>query len=68
MKVSYKNKLINLFLGASPKIHGSKPLGTKQPWNLSNMDIDRSNPRNLHIGLNKPETNMKTQDIDGTKP
>ena len=53
---------------ASPKIHGSKPLGTKQPWNLSNMDIDRSNPRNLHIGLNKPETNMKTQDIDGTKP
>ena len=35
---------------------------------MSNHDIDRSQPRALHIGLSKPETNLKTEDIKGAKP
>ena len=58
----------NYDVGASPRIHGSKALGNRQPWNLSNLDIDRSAPRSLHVGLNKLETNMKTEDIHGAKP
>ena len=34
----------------------------------TNWDIDRSAPRNLHIPLNKPETNLLAHDIEGAKP
>lgn len=33
-----------------------------------NHDIERSAPRQLHIGLNKPENSMKTDDIEFAKP
>jgi hypothetical protein len=55
-------------IGASPKVHGSKPIGNKLPWNLSNLDIERSSPRALHVGLSKQENNMRTEDILGAKP
>jgi hypothetical protein len=54
-----------LFIGAQPRLHGSKPAGNKHAWNLSNADIDCSSPRNLHVGLNKTDTNMVTSDILG---
>jgi len=69
--VSYTKYLFIRYFssGANPKIHGSRPIGNKQPWNLSNKDIDRSVPRNLHIGLDtKPILNMKTEDIPGAQP
>lgn len=37
-------------------------------FNLQNHDIERSAPRNLHIGLQKPENNLKTEDIKGARP
>lgn len=37
-------------------------------FNLQNHDIERSNPRTLHIGLQKPENNLKTNDIFGAHP
>ena len=54
-------------LGAQPRLHGSK--ATNKP-DLSNMnwDIERSGPRALHIGLNKPEYNLSNNDIGGSKP
>jgi hypothetical protein len=33
-----------------------------------NWDIERSCPRALHIALNKPETNLRNDDIVGSKP
>ena len=33
-----------------------------------NWDIERSGPRALHIGLNKPEYNLSNNDILGSKP
>ena len=66
--VSYKSLVLNDSSGASPKLHGSKAIGPKEQWNLSNADIDRSAPRNLHLGLNKGENGLKTDDIKGAKP
>ena len=55
--------------GAVPKLHGSRAVSaTKEQFNLQNHDIERSAPRQLHIGLNKPENCMKTDDIAGAKP
>lgn len=50
------------FLGAAPKLHGSKKIN-KAEFSNQNWDIDRSGPRALHIGLYKQETNLKTDDI-----
>ena len=58
-----------LNIGAVPKLHGSRGVSPdKMQYNLQNHDIDRSAPRNLHIGLSKPENNLKTEDIHGAKP
>jgi len=54
--------------GAVPKLHGSVPMGNRQPWNLSNKDIDLSCPRNLHIGLEKAASNLAIDDIPGARP
>lgn len=35
---------------------------------MSNFDIDRSAPRALHIGLDKPENYLKTNDIKWAQP
>lgn len=53
--------------GAKTKLPGYQ-FQNKQ--NLSNQtwDIDRSGPRALHIGLNKPEYNLANDDIDKAKP
>ena len=56
-------------IGAVPKLHGSRAVSiNKEQFNLQNHDIERSAPRQLHIGLNKPENCMKTEDIEGAKP
>lgn len=57
-------------LGSKPKLHGSRyPTISKPQWNLSNLDIDRSQPRSLHLGLsNKPDNQLKTQDIKWANP
>ena len=53
--------------GAQTKVPGyqfqNKPNLSNQNW-----DIDRTGPRALHIGLNKPEYNLQVDDIDKTKP
>jgi len=41
---------------------------TKEQFNLMNHDIERSAPRQLHIGLNKQENAMRTDDILFAKP
>ena len=53
--------------GATSKLHGSKKVN-KPEFSNQNWDIDRSDPRALHIGLYKPETNLKTDDIQGAAP
>lgn len=55
-------------VGAQPKLHGSVSMGNRQPWNYCNKDIERSVPRNLHIGLDKPSLNLKTDDIYFANP
>ena len=57
----------NLFVGASPKLHGSKEVN-KPEFSNTNWDIPRSQPAALHIQLNKPENNLKTDDIKGAAP
>ena len=58
---SWRNNSQNLACndidGAVPKLHGNKNIqANKAQWNLSNADIERSNPRQLHFGLNnKPD-------------
>ena len=37
-------------------------------YSNQNWDIDRSGPRALHIGLNKPEYNLSNGDIEGSQP
>ena len=57
-------------LGAKPKLHGSRfETLTKPQWNLSNIDIERSGPRTLHVSLNnKPDRQMMTSDIKFAQP
>jgi hypothetical protein len=57
-------------VGAVPKLHGNKNVqSSKMQWNLSNADIERSNPRQLHFGLkNKPDNQMKVDDIKWAVP
>jgi len=50
------------FLGASPKLHGSKKVN-KPEFANQNWDIERSSPSTRHIGLNKPEYNLLTGDV-----
>ena len=58
-----------LKIGAAPKLHGSRAVSmNKMPFNLSNHDIERSMPRNLHIGLNKVENSLRIDDIKGARP
>lgn len=61
---------ITLYVGAVPKLHGNKVVqNAKAQWNLSNADIERSNPRQLHFGLkNKPDNQMKVDDIKWAVP
>jgi hypothetical protein len=50
-------------------LHGTREISAgRLNFSLSNQDIERSIPRNLHIGLNKPETILKTSDIEGARP
>lgn len=53
--------------GARTKVPGyqyqNKPNLSNQNW-----DIDRTGPRALHIGLEKPEYNLTNDDIDRSKP
>jgi hypothetical protein len=58
---------INDFLGAYPKLHGSKEVN-KPEFSNTNWDIARSSPAALHMGLNKPQANLNTRDIDGASP
>ena len=54
-------------IGAVPKQHGSKQTN-KPTFGETNLDIDRSYPKQLHIGLYKPEYGLNTQDIEGSQP
>ena len=40
----------------------------KPEYGMQNWDIDRSAPRALHVALHKPENNLNTSDIDGSRP
>jgi len=63
------NLATNDIQGAVPKLHGSRAVSsTKEQFNLMNHDIERSAPRQLHIGLNKQENAMRTDDILFAKP
>ncbi|MDR3549756.1 MAG: hypothetical protein P4M11_16030 [Candidatus Pacebacteria bacterium] len=63
--------------GSQPKQFGSR-VSTKPDFQNLNADIEGSFPKQLHlgssliltlcIGLEKPEYNLKTEDIRGTKP
>lgn len=53
--------------GAQPKLFGSRALNKPDTQNY-NADIDGSMPRQLHMKLEKPEYNLATEDIKGTKP
>lgn len=57
-------------IGAVPKIHGSREITDHgASTHMQNFDIERSAPRQLHMGLgNKPENNMRTSDIFGATP
>lgn len=57
----------SIFSGAQPKQFGSKVLNKPDRQNC-NSDIEGSFPRQLHMGLEKPENNLRTDDIKGTKP
>lgn len=64
-----QNMATSDIFGAVPKLHGNRVVqAAKAQNNLNNFDIERSVPRQLHIGLNKPEANLLTQDIEGAKP
>jgi hypothetical protein len=58
---------MNKYIGASPKLHGSKEVN-KPEFTNTNWDIARSSPAALHIALNKPEANLNIRDIEGTSP
>lgn len=71
--IATRSSSLNLFTsdihGAVPKLHGNKQVDpNKQQWNLSNWDIDRSIPRQLHIGLAKNENSLRTNDIKFAQP
>jgi hypothetical protein len=53
--------------GAKTKVPGYQ-FQNKANLSNQNWDIDRSGPRALHIGLNKPEYSLKNDDIDRCKP
>lgn len=53
--------------GARTKLPGYQ-FPNKEEYINHNWDIDRSGPRALHIGLNKPEYNLTNNDIDKSKP
>lgn len=62
--------------GARPKLFGSRDVNKPDMQN-TNIDIEGSMPRQLHmgnkksvsvIGLEKEEYNLRTDDIKGTKP
>jgi len=53
---------IDYFVGASPRLHGSKEVN-KPEFSNTNWDIARSQPAALHIQLNKPEYNLTNGDI-----
>ena len=40
----------------------------KQSFSNQNWDIDRTGPRALHLGLNKPEYNLSNDDLPKSKP
>jgi hypothetical protein len=55
-------------------IDGAKPLlrgyhcTNKPDYSNFNDDIEKSHPKQLHPGLNKPSFNLMTEDIDKAKP
>lgn len=53
--------------GAKTKVPGYQ-FTNKEVYQGVNWDIDRTGPRALHIGLNKPEYNLSNCDIDKSKP
>lgn len=53
--------------GARTKVPGYQ-FNKKANYSNQNWDIDRTGPRALHIGLNKPEYNLTNNDIDRSKP
>ena len=66
MRTASQNLDIGDIEGAKPKLHGSKQVN--KPDGTANWDIDRSCPRALHVGLNKPEYNLAAKDIGGSEP
>jgi hypothetical protein len=68
-KVRKKNLIFNNrpFLGASPKLHGSRVVN-KPEFSNQNWDIAGAGPRALHMPLNKPVNNLKTDDIKFSSP
>lgn len=54
-------------IGAQPKLFGSKAINKPDLQNY-NADIEGTCPRQLHMQLEKPEYNLATDDIKGTKP
>lgn len=59
--ITLNSQLLYLFVGASPKLHGSRQVN-KPEFANQNWDIARSGPAALHIGLNKPQYNLESVD------
>lgn len=53
--------------GAKTNIPGYQ-YKNKETYANKNWDIDRTGPRALHLGLNKPEYNLNNDDIPKSKP
>ena len=63
-KVNFSNNLKSV--GAKPRVW-AKPEVNK-PYFQDVSDIAGSGPRQLHFGLNKPETNLSNADIPKSQP
>ena len=53
--------------GARPKVWAKADVN-KPDFALTNLDIEGSGPRLLHMGLNKTYYNLTNEDIAGSKP
>jgi hypothetical protein len=52
--------------GTRTKVEGYQYVN-KPNYSNQNWDIDRTGPRALHIGLNKPEYNLSNEDIEKSR-
>ena len=61
------NLKVDDIAGANTNIPGYQ-YKNKDTYSNQNWDIDRSGPRALHLGLNKPEYNLTNDDLPKSKP